>query len=184
MSSHRRGFIYILTNPSMPGLIKIGMTTRNPHSRARELSNATGVPTRFTVSYQRQTDNCQLLEQRIHQRLVRYRVALGKEFFQIPIGDAIQIINSEIDKQVTGEVQKAPDLQLTKPIDSKSRLTDLFLLPFRLPVWLWQKNTAGRLLVLVGISPLLCMLTLYIGIALLGTWVNSLPVTASSQPFL
>ncbi len=37
------GHIYILMNPTMPGYLKIGMTTRSPEERARELSNSTGV---------------------------------------------------------------------------------------------------------------------------------------------
>lgn len=45
------GHIYILVNPSMEGLVKIGKTTRDPESRARELSQATGVPTPFYVAF-------------------------------------------------------------------------------------------------------------------------------------
>jgi hypothetical protein len=45
------GFIYILINPSMAGLVKIGKTTRDPEARAKELSQATGVPTPFYVAY-------------------------------------------------------------------------------------------------------------------------------------
>jgi hypothetical protein len=39
-----RGYIYVLTNPNMPGLVKIGYTQRLPRERANELSRATGVP--------------------------------------------------------------------------------------------------------------------------------------------
>ena len=41
------GYVYILENASMPGLIKIGKTSRDSVERARELSSATGVPTGF-----------------------------------------------------------------------------------------------------------------------------------------
>lgn len=37
------GLVYVLINPSMEGLIKVGKTTRNPKERADELSKVTGV---------------------------------------------------------------------------------------------------------------------------------------------
>ena len=44
------GIVYLLTNPSMPSLVKIGMTTRNEvHVRMGELYS-TGVPLPF-LSY-------------------------------------------------------------------------------------------------------------------------------------
>ena len=44
------GYLYILTNASMPELLKVGRTARDPHERARELST-TGVPTPFEVAW-------------------------------------------------------------------------------------------------------------------------------------
>lgn len=43
------GWVYVLSNPCMPGIYKIGMTTTSPEVRARELSSATGVPAPFKV---------------------------------------------------------------------------------------------------------------------------------------
>ena len=37
------GYVYILTNPSMPGLVKVGKTTNTPNQRMSEL-HSTGVP--------------------------------------------------------------------------------------------------------------------------------------------
>jgi T5orf172 domain len=42
------GYIYVLTNPAMPGLVKIGHTT-DVQRRVKELSTATGVPSTFVV---------------------------------------------------------------------------------------------------------------------------------------
>lgn len=45
------GIVYVLTNPAMPGLVKIGMTTRdNLDARMRELYG-TGVPVPFECKY-------------------------------------------------------------------------------------------------------------------------------------
>ena len=46
-----KGFVYVLSNASMPGLIKVGMTTKVPDGRAKELSSDTSTPTPFIVEY-------------------------------------------------------------------------------------------------------------------------------------
>ena len=43
------GFIYILKNPSMPNIYKVGYTTNNIYQRLKEL-NTTGVPNKFIIS--------------------------------------------------------------------------------------------------------------------------------------
>ena len=40
------GYVYILSNPAMPGLLKIGYTERDVQERVKELSN-TGIPSPF-----------------------------------------------------------------------------------------------------------------------------------------
>ena len=45
------GYVYVLINPSMEGLVKIGMTTSTPEERVTELSSATGVPSKFILVY-------------------------------------------------------------------------------------------------------------------------------------
>src|SRR5262249_27535580 len=57
------GFVYALLNPSMPDLVKVGRTTRDPKGRADELSHATGVPTPFLVAYKRFFSDCEQAEQ-------------------------------------------------------------------------------------------------------------------------
>ena len=45
------GFVYLMTNPSMPNLVKIGVSDKDPEEhRVRELSN-TSVPEPFKVEY-------------------------------------------------------------------------------------------------------------------------------------
>lgn len=45
-----RGWVYIITNKSMPGLVKIGYTMKDPELRAAELYN-TGSPHPYKVDY-------------------------------------------------------------------------------------------------------------------------------------
>ena len=42
-------WVYVLSNPSQPGLFKIGYTSNTPEERARQLSNATGVAFSYEV---------------------------------------------------------------------------------------------------------------------------------------
>ncbi|WP_419872770.1 GIY-YIG nuclease family protein [Candidatus Pristimantibacillus sp. PTI5] len=72
------GFVYILINQSMPGLLKIGMTTRDTVERVLELSSATGVPTPFMLAYKKQFANCKLAEEKMHSLLDEYRVSSGR----------------------------------------------------------------------------------------------------------
>ena len=88
------GFIYVLINPAMPGLAKIGKTTRNPTSRMAELSNATGVPTPFVLAFQQAVKECDQIEAQIHKDLEKegYRVSTNREFFNAPLHVIVQKI--------------------------------------------------------------------------------------------
>lgn len=52
------GYVYILSNAAMPGLLKIGKTTRTPDERARELARGTGVPGPYTVEHSVEVPDC------------------------------------------------------------------------------------------------------------------------------
>lgn len=84
----------------MPGLLKIGMTTRDPFARADEISAATGVPVPFVVSAYFLCGNPKELESLIHERLAEHRV--GGEFFEILLSDALQ----QIGKAFCGEISE------------------------------------------------------------------------------
>lgn len=86
------GYIYILVNPSLEGLVKIGKTTRDPAGRAKELSAATGVPTPFVVVYEAFVKDCDEAEQYVHALLeqMSYRVAENREFFRVPVPEAVR----------------------------------------------------------------------------------------------
>lgn len=58
------GYIYILNNNSMSGLIKIGSTVINAQERAKQISSNTGVPTPFKVAYELYVPNYKEFEKR------------------------------------------------------------------------------------------------------------------------
>lgn len=89
------GRIYILSNESMPGLVKIGWTSRNVESRVRELAT-TGVPTGFKIEYEAYVSEPANVEQNIHRILTSRGVRTNskREFFEISVPDAISLLQS------------------------------------------------------------------------------------------
>jgi len=83
------GYVYILINTSMPGLIKVGRTFRDSKVRAREL-RSTGVPTPFEVAFELFSEEHESLEQRFHEQITEFRVSEDREFFRYPLRLAIQ----------------------------------------------------------------------------------------------
>ena len=86
-------WVYVLSNPSQPGIFKIGYTSNTPEERARQLSNATGVALPYEVEYAYSCWNGLELEKDIHERLNEYRLRKQREFFQVDLEEAKEIIN-------------------------------------------------------------------------------------------
>lgn len=84
-----RGYVYILSNRAMPGLVKIGFTTRTLHERIGELSS-TGVPARFELEFYCEVDQAAYFERETHRKLRHYR--FEKEFFKCTIANAVEAV--------------------------------------------------------------------------------------------
>ena len=97
------GYVYILVNDSMPGLIKIGRTARNSSERARELSTATGIPTPFQVAFELSSRNYEKLESEMHSKLAECRVAGNREFFKCPVDEAIRLLKELRSQRIAKE---------------------------------------------------------------------------------
>jgi hypothetical protein len=76
------GFVYVMTNKCMPGMVKIGFTTRMPTSRADELFTS-GVPCPFEVYSAVWFDDPKLVEAGIHDYFEVCRVHENREFFRV-----------------------------------------------------------------------------------------------------
>lgn len=86
------GWIYILSNRTMPGLFKIGHTKNNPEDRAKEISRATGVPIPFEIEWAFNCYDSDMLEKEIHRALDSFRYSSNKEFFEISLNEAKETI--------------------------------------------------------------------------------------------
>lgn len=93
-------YVYVLVNKSMPGMVKIGMTTDTPVKRARDINRATGVPTPWVPVWSLKCYASRILEQRVHEYLGQYRVAENREMFRIDSVTAQRVIE-ELGKDFT-----------------------------------------------------------------------------------
>lgn len=91
-------FIYILTNRSLPGLVKIGRTDRSVAERVRELSAHTGVPTEFTIFREFRVSNSVSIERAVHVRLGEYRLSENREFFSLEPETAAEVIEEIVGR--------------------------------------------------------------------------------------
>ena len=95
-----KGFVYVLTNEAMPGLVKIGRTSREVHERAREVSQSSGVPVPFTVQGFVASPDCVELERRVHTELNNCRVSVDREFFKVEPCEAVRRVEEEQYPQI------------------------------------------------------------------------------------
>ena len=77
------GILYVLTNPFMPGLVKIGCTTGPVEERIKGLSSHTGVPVAFQCHFAAKVENMAAKEKTLHQLFSDKRVNPNREFFQV-----------------------------------------------------------------------------------------------------
>lgn len=85
------GFVYVLSNPRMPRLLKIGYTERAVDERAAEVSSGTGIPEPFVIEAYFASPNPALDEHTVHQSLKQYRLA-NREFFELDIDQCLQVL--------------------------------------------------------------------------------------------
>ena len=88
----KAGWLYVISSPSLPGLVKIGCTRRlNPTLRVRELSSSS-LPEPYHAHCFVFSDDCFELENNIHKYFDKERVNPDREFFRIEPKEAIDVL--------------------------------------------------------------------------------------------
>ena len=94
------GWLYVISSPSLPGMVKIGCTKRlNPTIRVRELSSSS-LPYSFRTHCFVFNDNCFALETQMHHYFEAKRVAPDREFFYITPQEAIDVLKNKFNQEV------------------------------------------------------------------------------------
>jgi hypothetical protein len=108
-----RGYVYVLTNPSMPGLVKIGKTTRTVGGRAGEIYQ-TGVPTPFEVFGYALSPDCDHLERECHRGMSAVRINPEREFFKASPTAALRYVVEIRNLQIRDIVEEyCPELTIS-----------------------------------------------------------------------
>jgi hypothetical protein len=99
-------YLYILVNPSVPGVCKIGYTTTTVYDRVRQINASTGVITPWYPVFSYKCPNGRMLEQEIHEhlQLLGVRVNPNREGFVIDTDSARTIIESMGKKYKIGDL--------------------------------------------------------------------------------
>ena len=101
-------FVYVLTIPTMPGLVKIGYTNQDDvRVRIADLYR-TGVPVPFQIEYVCRVENAQAVENALHIAFRPNRINPNREFFKIDPEQAIVILKLFRDEDITEEVIQQP----------------------------------------------------------------------------
>jgi hypothetical protein len=104
-----KGWIYVMTNPAVPGLVKIGMSSKElAVDRVKELSAETSAPAPFKVEYQALVENEVAEERKIHSFFSKSWKP-GKELFELSVSEAIVQIRRQCDIKYEDYFFKSPE---------------------------------------------------------------------------
>jgi hypothetical protein len=100
----RAGYLYLLINPAMPGLVKVGHTRRLPEEHVLELSGATGVPLPFQLICSVRLADSRATEAFVHSALEErgVRVPGNREFFAAHPSEIVEIMMPARDSVGSG----------------------------------------------------------------------------------
>lgn len=116
MSKEKNGYIYFLINQSMPGLVKVGYTTRTLEKRLEEL-NTTSIPMPFQIGVAFAVYDPEKCESSVHEELKENRLNNDREFFKIELLQAIELAYPIVKGQIirTGTPASLPEFKDSSP---------------------------------------------------------------------
>ena len=117
------GIVYLLTNPVMPGLVKIGMTAQEDIDKRMKELYTTGVPVPFECQFacRVKKSDCAKIEKALHTAFAPQRVNANREFFRIQVEQAKAILELFHHEDVTGEVTDEIENDLTEDDKAASK---------------------------------------------------------------
>ncbi len=113
-----QGFIYILINEAMPGVVKVGRTKGEPISRANQLSSATGVPEKFSIFRKYEVLDCNEAESFAHRILERVfgRPNSKREFFSGASTEVAALLDEALQPYLVRDDSYIQNFSFASPI--------------------------------------------------------------------
>ena len=115
--TYRTEYVFAMTHPLMPGLVKIGMTTTSPKQYVLELSTSNVVPGNYELLCAVETADAPNAEADLHQLFAANRV-MDREFFEVDtevVRSAFRLLLSQAtlyeDDHVTQRRRESPILE-------------------------------------------------------------------------
>ncbi len=110
------GIVYLLSNPCMPGLVKIGMTKQEDLEKRMKELYTTGVPVAFKCEFACRVNNkdCAKIEKALHTAFEPQRINKNREFFKINVEQARAILELFHHTDVTEDVSEEIENDLTE----------------------------------------------------------------------
>ena len=106
--------VYVLTNPAMPGLIKIGSTTQGEVDVRMKQLYSTGVPVPFDCAYACRVPDAYKVEKALHDAFGMHRVNPNREFFKIEPERVVAILKLLHVEEATQMIEGAIESGATK----------------------------------------------------------------------
>lgn len=106
----RAGWVYVLTHPTWsgsgtrPGMVKIGMTSRDPRTRAAEIASVSGLVTPCTVAWCAAVCDRAAVELAVKRALRHRRVTARRELFRCTPEEARAAIEAAARDVLLGRV--------------------------------------------------------------------------------
>jgi hypothetical protein len=114
--------VYVLTNPAMPGLVKIGYSSQEEASSRIAQLYTTGVPVPFTIEFACRVENAKDVEKALHIAFSPDRINPKREFFRIEPEQAIAILRLLHTEETTQDVAKLSDEVDQQSLDAAKQM--------------------------------------------------------------
>ena len=116
--------VYVLTNPSIPDIVKIGMTT-DLTTRMRSLYNSS-VPVPFECYFACTVNDMSFVEKQLHDGFDDFRVNPKREFFRVDPERVVSILKMVMIEDVTPKEDIVEDEIDQRSLDKEKKVRGRF----------------------------------------------------------